>query len=168
MHRHRQITTARNETGCAGIDLAQPIPGMQRSYCFSGLLCSDFGSGLSFGVLAAGCLEAPCSPACASETSSIRVPLSRWTFFPAEVITLPCVAFEAAAFRFRPFNPKTPWLFEVSCPAAFKPPTAPFEAPAMLPPAFATEFAAPPATPPTFAAVLVTAPAAPPAPDVTA
>src|ERR1700747_981590 len=88
-------------------------------------------------------------------------------FFPAEVITEPCVAFEVAAFRFRPFRPNTPWLLEVSCPAAFNPPTAPFEAPTTLPPAPAAEFTAPPAAPPTLAAVFVTAPTAPPAPEVT-
>src|SRR3989442_11208874 len=66
------------------------------------------------GVLAADGFVSPCEPAWACETRSILVPLSRWTFFPAEVITEPCVAFEAAALRFRPFKPKTPWLFEVS------------------------------------------------------
>src|SRR6266404_1124386 len=119
------------------------------------------------GLLAAGGFDPPCSPAFACETSNIRVPLSRCTFFPAEVITEPCVAFEPAAFRFKPFNPNAPWLFEVSCPAAFKPPTAPFEAPAMLPPAVAAEFKVPPAAPPVLAAVFVTAPTAPPAVDVT-
>src|SRR5216684_1055580 len=88
-------------------------------------------------------------------------------FFPAEVITEPCVAFDAAAFRLRPFRPKTPWLFEVSWPAAFNPPTAPFDAPAILPPAPAAEFTAPPATPPTLAAVFVTPPTAPPAAELT-
>src|SRR6267378_4566983 len=136
-------------------------------YCLLGLLGSDFGSDFGSGLLARGCLEAPCSPACACETRSIRVPLSRCTFFPAEVITEPSVAFEPAALRFRPFRPKTPWLFEVSWPAVFKPPTAPFEAPAMFPPAFAAEFTVPPATPPTLAAVFVTVPAAPPAVEVT-
>src|SRR5712692_11998321 len=82
-------------------------------------------------------------------------------------MTEPCVAFEAAALRFRPFMPNTPWLFEVSWPAAFKPPTAPFEAPAILPPAFAAEFTVPPATPPTLAAVFVTAPTVSPAAEVT-
>src|SRR5712692_3940617 len=82
-------------------------------------------------------------------------------------MTEPCVAFEAAALRFRPFMPNTPWLFEVSWPAAFKPPTAPLEAPATPPPAFAAELTVPPATPPTLAAVFVTAPTAPPAVDVT-
>src|SRR6266852_7697483 len=82
-------------------------------------------------------------------------------------MTEPCVAFDAAAFRFRPFIPNTPWLFEVSWPAAFKPPTAPLEAPAMPPPAFAAELTVPPATPPTLAAVFVTAATAPPAVDVT-
>src|SRR5438874_7335628 len=93
----------------------------------------------------------------------MRVPLSRRTFFPVEVITLPCVAFEAAAFKFKPFKPKTPWLFEVSCPAASSPPTAPREAPATFPPALAAEFNVPLAAPPAFAAVFVTVPTAPPA-----
>src|SRR6266550_2491877 len=134
--------------------------GLQTSpgYCLLG-----FGSGL----LAAGCLASPWGPASACDTSSIRVPLSRCTFFPAEVISEPSVAFEPAALRFRPFRPKTPWLFEVSWPAVFKPPTAPFEVLAMLPPAFAAEFTVPPATPPTLAAVFVTVPAAPPAAEVT-
>src|SRR6267143_2682214 len=136
-------------------------------YCLLGLLGSDVGSDFGSGLLARGCLDAPCSPACACETRSIRVPLSRCTFFPAEVITEPSVAFEPAALRFRPFRPKTPWLFEVSWPAVFKPPTAPFEVPAILPAAFAAEFTVPPATPPTLAAVFVTVPAAPPAVEVT-
>src|SRR5260370_25116096 len=87
-------------------------------------------------------------------------------FFPAEVITETCVAFDAAAFRFRPFRPNTPWLLEVSWPAAFNPPTAPFEAPAMLPPLPPAEFTAPPAAPPTLPAVFLTPPTAPPAPEV--
>jgi len=131
-------------------------------------LAPGLDSGFVSGLLAAGGFDPPCSPALVCETSNIRVPLSRCTFFPAEVITEPCVAFEPAAFRFKPFNPNAPWLFEVSCPAAFKPPTAPFEAPAMLPPAVAAEFKVPPATPPALAAVFVTAPTAPPAVDVTA
>src|SRR6267378_210547 len=136
-------------------------------YCLLGLLGSDFGSDFGSGLLARGCLDAPCSPACACETRSIRVPLSRCTFFPAEVISEPSVAFEPAVLRFSPFRPNTPWLLEVSWPAVFKPPTAPFEAPAMFPPAFAAEFTVPPATPPTLAAVFVTVPAAPPAVEVT-
>src|SRR5258708_4635027 len=124
-------------------------------YRLFGLFASDLGSDFGSGLLAEGRLDSPCSPAWACETSSIRVPLSRCTFLPADVITEPCVAFEAAAFRFRPFIPNTPWLFEVSCPAPFKPPTAPFEAPAMLPPAFAAELTVPPATPPTLPAVFV-------------
>src|SRR6266850_5171857 len=137
------------------------------AYCLLGLLAPGFDSGFPSGLLAAGGFDLPCSPAFACETSNIRVPPSRCTFFPAEVITEPCVAFEPAALRFKPFNPNAPWLFEVSCPAAFKPPTAPFEAPAMLPPAFAAEFTVPLATPPTLAAVFVTVPAAPPAVEVT-
>src|SRR6266850_7663396 len=137
------------------------------AYCLLGLLAPGFDSGFASGLLAAAGFDAPCSPAFACETSNIRVPPSRCTFFPAEVITEPCVAFEPAALRFKPFNPNAPWLFEVSCPAAFRPPTAPFEAPAMLPPAFAAEFTVPPATPPALAAVFVTAPTAPPAVDVT-
>src|SRR5216683_5417614 len=136
------------------------------AYCWLGWLAFGFGSDFASGLFVAGCLDAPCSPAPACETSSIRVPLSRCTFLPAEVITEPCVAFEAAALRFRPFMPNTPWLFEVSWPAAFKPPTAPLEAPATPPPAFAAELTVPPATPPTLAAVFVTAPTAPPAVDV--
>src|SRR5690348_11357705 len=62
-----------------------------RSYCLLDLLGSDFGSDFGSGLFAAGCLDAPCPPACACETSNIRVPLSRCTFFPAEVITEPCV-----------------------------------------------------------------------------
>ena len=88
----------------------RPFNVRPRSYCLFGLFGSDFGSGL----FAEGCLAAPGPPACACETSSIRVPLSRCTFFPAEVITEPCVAFEPAALRFRPFSPNTPWLLEVS------------------------------------------------------
>src|SRR5207245_9831082 len=106
---------------------------------------------------------APRPPACACETSSIRVPLSRWTFFPVDVITEPCVALEAAVFRLRPLRPNTPWLFEVSCPAAFRPPTASLEVPATLPAAFVVEFTAPPAAPPTLATVLLTGPTPPPA-----
>src|SRR5207253_9787204 len=114
-----------------------------KSYCLFGLLGSDFGSDFGSGLFAEGCLDAPCPLACACETSNIRVPLYRCTSFPAEVITEPCVEFETAALRLRPFRPITPWLLEVSCPAAFKPPTAPFEAPAMLPPTFAAEVTAP-------------------------
>src|SRR4029077_11102057 len=138
---------------------ARPSESIAGLYCLFGL----FGSGL----FAAGCFDAPCSPACAWGTSSIRVPLSRCTFFPAEVITEPCVALDAAAFRFNPFRPNTPWLLEVSCPGGFKPPTAPFSAPATLPPAFAALFTAPPAAPPTLAAVFVTVPTAPPAAEPT-
>src|SRR6476660_9177097 len=49
---------------------------------------------------------------------SMRVPLSRCTFLLAEVISDPCVS---AALRLRPFMPKTPWLWKVSCPAEFSP-----------------------------------------------
>jgi hypothetical protein len=45
---------------------------------------------------------------------SIRVPLSRCTFFPTDVIIDPCVPFVAADFRLRPFMPNTPLLLEVS------------------------------------------------------
>src|SRR6266850_2424134 len=103
------------------------------AYCLLGLLAPGFDSGFPSGLLAAGGFDLPCSPAFACETSNIRVPPSRCTFFPAEVITEPCVAFEPAALRFKPFNPNTPWLFEASCAAAFKPPTAPVNAPTAPP-----------------------------------
>jgi hypothetical protein len=48
------------------------------------------------------------APACACETRSIRVPLSRCTFFPAEVINEPDVLFTAVELKLNPFNPKTP------------------------------------------------------------
>src|SRR6266481_1197743 len=134
-----------------------------RCYCLFGLFGSDFGSGL----FAVGCLDETCPPAGICETRSMRVPPSQWNFLPAEVITEPSVAFEPAALRFSPFRPNTPWQFEVSWPAVFKPPTAPFVVPAMFPPAFAAEFTVPPATPPTLAAVFVNVPAAPPAVEVT-
>src|SRR6266568_6467393 len=62
---------------------------LNRDYSFSGLLGSGFGSDFGSGLLAEGCFEAPAAPACVCETSSIRVPLSRWTFFPVDVITEP-------------------------------------------------------------------------------
>ena len=58
-------------------------------------------------------------------TSNILVPPSSRTFFPAEVIADPWVPFAIALLRFNPLNPNAPRLFDVSCPAAFKPPTAP-------------------------------------------
>ena len=90
----------------------RPFNPRTRSYCLFGLLGSDFGSDFGSGLFAEVCLDAPCPPPC--ETSSIRVPLSRCTFFPDEVTTEPWVAFEAAAFKFSPFSPNTPWLLEVS------------------------------------------------------
>src|SRR5882762_7692800 len=104
-----------------------------------------------------------CADACACETSKNCVPLSRCTFLLVEVISEPCVLLETAEFRFIPLRPNTPWLLEVSWPAAFNPPTAPRVAPA----AFTVELTAPPATPPALAAVLVTAPVAAPAVDRT-
>src|SRR5258707_9563814 len=100
-----------------------------------------------------------CADACACETSKNCVPLSRCTFLLVEVISDPCVLLEAAEFRLSPSRPKTPWLLEVSWPAAFKPPTAPRAAPA----AFTVELTALLATPRALAAVLVTAPVAAPA-----
>jgi hypothetical protein len=52
--------------------------------------------------------------AVACVTISIRVPLSRWTFFPADVIREPSVPLLAAGFRLRPFMLNTPRLFDVS------------------------------------------------------
>src|SRR5229473_8454045 len=100
-----------------------------------------------------GLLFEPCA------TNRSCVPLSRCTFLLVEVISEPCVLLEAAVFRLSPSSPNTPWLLEVSWPAAFNPPTAPRAAPA----AFTVELTAPPATPPALAAVLVTAPVAAPA-----
>src|SRR5260370_1311040 len=78
------------------------------SYCF----------GLSF---------EPCA------TNRSCVPLSRCTFLLVGVISEPCVLLEAAVFRLSPSSPNTPWLLEVSWPAAFKPPTAPRTTPAVFP-----------------------------------
>src|SRR5260370_11857508 len=161
------LVAGHQEKSRTGKTPVRPCKSAVSLYRLFGVSVYGFGSDFGSGLLAAGCFVSPCEPACACETSSILVPLSRCTFFPAEVVTDPCVAWEAAALRFRPFRPNTPWLFEVSCPAAFNPPTAPFEAPATLPPAFAAVFTAPPATPPTLAAVLVTVPTAPPAAEVT-
>src|SRR5258708_17870681 len=96
-------------------------------------------------------------------------------FLPAEVISEPCVLFDPAAFRFRPFRPKTPWLLEVNWPAEFGPQTAPREVAPRVevaePAALTVEHAAAPtvpaAFPPTFAAVLVTAPTEPLAVEAT-
>src|SRR4029077_12896519 len=109
--------TRRGRAGCfpgGPFPIANPL-----TYCLLGLLASGLDSPFCSGLPAAGCLASPCEPACASETSNIRVPLSRRTFLPVEVITEPCVAFDAAAFRFRPFRPNTPWLFELIWPEAF-------------------------------------------------
>src|SRR6266404_3238277 len=100
-----------------------------------------------------GLLFEPCA------TNRSCVPLSRCTFLLEEVISEPCVLLEAAVFRLSPSSPNTPWLLEVSWPAAFKPPTAPRTTPAV----FTVELTAPLATPPAFAAVFVTAPVAAPA-----
>src|SRR5215475_11627541 len=78
-------------------------------------------------------------------------------------MTDPCVAFEPAAFRFNPFKPKAPRLYEANCPAEFKPLTAPFAEPAAPTPARLVASTAPPALFPTLPAVLVTPPTAPPA-----
>jgi hypothetical protein len=107
------------------------------------------------------------APAFAFETSSMRVPLSRCTFFPAEVINELCVLLTAVDVKLSPFKPNTPSLLDVICPAEFKPPMAPLDAPATLPVAFPAEFRAPPAVPPTPAAVFVMEPAAPPAVEAT-
>ena len=90
-------------------------------------------------------------------TSRSCVPLSRCTFLLVDVINDPCVLFDAAEFRLRPFKPKTPWLLEVNCPAVFSPPGAPLVALVE----FAVELSAPPASPPTFPAVLVAPPTLP-------
>src|SRR5260221_10672668 len=100
-----------------------------------------------------GLLFEPCA------TSKSCVPLSRCTFLLVEVISEPCVLLEAAELKLSPSRPKTPWLLEVSWPAAFKPPTAARAAPA----AFTVELTALLATPLALAAVLVTAPVAAPA-----
>src|SRR5882757_4889195 len=121
----------------------------------------DFGSGF--------CVSAPVgfvSPACAPETISIRVPLSRRTFFPPEVINEPSVPFAAAAFRFSPFSPNTPRLFEANCPAEFRPPTAPPADPATPVVVRAVASTAPPAALVALPAVFVTVPTAPPAVDI--
>lgn len=65
-------------------------------------------------------------------TSNIFVPPSSRTFVPAEVITDPCVPFAVALLRFNSFSPNTPRLFDVNCPAAFNPPTAPLLQPRSL------------------------------------
>src|SRR6266852_9239949 len=131
-------------------------------YCLFGFSGLDFGSALGAAPFDAACFDSPCAPASAWEISSICVPLSRCTFLPADVMIEPCELFEAAEFRLRPFNPKTPRLFEVSCPAVFNPlaapPATPLTEPAAFPATFAVELSAPPAVLPTFAAVCVTAP----------
>jgi hypothetical protein len=50
----------------------------------------------------------------ASVTMSMRVPLSRWTFLPVEVMMEPCVLLVAIEFRLRPFMLNKPRLFDVS------------------------------------------------------
>ena len=47
-------------------------------------------------------------------TTSIRVPLSKCTLLPAEVIIEPCVLLLAAEFKLSPLKLKTPRLFDVS------------------------------------------------------
>jgi hypothetical protein len=108
------------------------------------------------------CFEA-CAWAWLVALRTICVPLSRCTFWLVEVINDPCAPPAATEARFSPFRPKTPWLLEVNCPAAFKPPTVPRAAPA----AFAVEPTAPFAALPTFAAGLATDPTAPPAVELT-
>src|SRR5437867_7101933 len=58
--------------------------------------------GFGSGLFAEGCLDAPCSVGWACETSNIRVPLSRCTFFPLTVITRPFLGFETCRLRFGP------------------------------------------------------------------
>ncbi len=64
---------AAQENSPCGPFLLQILP----AYCLLGLLASGLDSPLGSGLLAAGCFASPCEPACACETSSIRVPLSR-------------------------------------------------------------------------------------------
>src|SRR5882672_4468607 len=114
------------------------------AYCLLGLLAPGFDSGFPSGLLAAGGFDLPCSPAFACATSNIRVPPSRCTFFPAEVITEPCVAFEPPAML----------------PPAF---AAEFTVPPATPPALAAVFVTAPTAPP---AVDVTPPNAPRPPAI--
>src|SRR5205085_5577284 len=77
-----------------------------------------------------GAAELPeAAPLCValSTESSIRVPLSRWTLRPAELMTepLPLALPAVACCRLRSWSPKTPWLEEANMPLAFKPPLAP-------------------------------------------
>ena len=96
----------------------------------------------------------------ACDTSSMRVPLSRCTFLPAEVISDPCALPVSAALRLRPFMPKTPRLLEASCPAEFNPPAVAPLAPTVVRAAVLTALSA---RLPVPATVLVTDPVAPPA-----
>src|SRR5260221_8659201 len=100
-------------------------------------------------------------------TSRICVPLSRCRFFPAEVINDPCAAPVVAELRFTPCIPKTPRLFDINCPVAFSPPTAPGPTAAVSAAECTVESTPPPAVLPAFAAVFVPVPAAPPAVEVT-
>src|SRR5258707_7879657 len=94
---------------------------------------------------------------------SMRAPLSRCTFLPAEVITETWVLLVATELRLRPLRPNTPRLFDVSWPAAFRPPTAPCDVPATPVVELAVEFTAPAPAAPTVSAVLVSVPTVLPA-----
>src|SRR6202011_5497286 len=110
-----------------------------------------------------GLLPAEVAAPCA--TSRSCVPLSRCTVLLVDVISEPCVLFDAAEVRLSPPKPNTPRLSEVNRPAPSTPPPAPLVVPAAVPVTFGVELTAPSATPPTFAAVLVTVPAVAPAVD---
>src|SRR4051812_39962903 len=101
----------------------------------------------------------------------MRLPPSRRTFLPVEVITDPCVAFDVSELSCRFFSPMTPdeLLFKAFAADTLPPaalPTAPVVAPAVEPnvePAPPTTFPAVfPTAPVVLPTVLVTPPNAPP------
>src|SRR5260221_14576784 len=98
---------------------------------------------------------------------SFGLPLAAQTFSPVKGITALSVLLDPAAFRFSPFSPNTPRLFDANCPAAFRPPTAPPADPATPVVVRAVASTAPPAAFVALPAVFATVPTAPPAVDFT-
>src|SRR2546423_399868 len=88
----------------------------------------------------------PGRDAVACELRRNRVPWSRCTLFPLDVMTEPVVASAAPPERVKPWRPKTPLLPAVSIPAAAKPPLPPRpppRAPLAAPPSHPTPPGAP-------------------------
>src|SRR5882762_6090972 len=87
----------------------------------SGLVLPD---GRDAGVPWRGVLP-PWLDAAACELRRNRVPWSRCTLFPVDVMTEPVAASAAPPERLKPRKPKTPVLVPLSIPAASRPPIAP-------------------------------------------